>query len=296
MADRIPFDLSEHTRHAQPGGVPCSLHLGAEPPSVYREYAPLPGLRPYLICAWTLEIRAGDRPHRQRVLPDGCSDIVWLGEALPIVVGPMTQSALFTSPAGTTLVGLRFRPEVAERVFGVPAHELADRHVLLDRLWNRQAVTETSERLLERRTTAGQVAVAQAFLASRRHAIASPAPLIQRAMSLLVAARQDRIERVAKSIGISERHLHRSFLASVGYSPKLFQRILRFQRLLTLAKVDSSTRLGHLALSAGYADQAHMTREVGEFAGVTPSAVLGNVVSALTLSELLGVPQPLYSS
>jgi transcriptional regulator GlxA family with amidase domain len=106
-------------------------------------------------------------------------------------------------------------------------------------------------------------------------------------MWLLVAGRQDRIEGVAKSIGVSGRHLHRSFMASVGCGPKLFQRILRFQRLLTLAKADSSAPLGHVALSAGYADQAHMTRDVGEFAGVTPSALLGKVVSALALSELL---------
>ena len=51
----------------------------------------------------------------------------------------------------------------------------------------------------------------------------------------------------------------------------------------------SSTRLGDLAMLAGYSDQAHMTREVDEFAGVSPSAVLGKIVSALTLSDLLSV-------
>jgi AraC-like DNA-binding protein len=67
----------------------------------------------------------------------------------------------------------------------------------------------------------------------------------------------------------------------------MFQRIVRFQKLLALSKDHSSARLGDAAHAAGYADQAHMTREVGEFAGVTPSALLGKVDSALALYDLL---------
>ena len=67
---------------------------------------------------------------------------------------------------------------------------------------------------------------------------------------------------------MSERQLRRRFVAAVGYSPKMFRRTLRFQKLLALAKASAPVRLGHVGLLAGYADQAHMTREVGEFAGV----------------------------
>jgi AraC-like DNA-binding protein len=268
-------------------GVPCSLHLETLPAAVYREYPPSPALKSQLVCAWTLEICAGDRPHRQRILPDGCSDIVWIGEARPIVVGPMTRSAVSTTDPGTMLVGLRFRPEVTAHVFGVPADELADRHVGLDQLWRPAAVSEASERLLERRTAAARVAVAQSLLASRCRATAPPDPLIQRAIALLSGAPQERVNALAGVVGVTERHLRRRFLSAVGYRPKLFQRVLRFQRLIAMARIYRSRRLGDLAVLAGYADQAHMTREVGEFAGVPPSALLGSVVSALTLSDLL---------
>jgi hypothetical protein len=46
--------------------VPCALHLESVPPAAYREYLPPPDLKPYLVCGWTLEIRVGDSPHRQR--------------------------------------------------------------------------------------------------------------------------------------------------------------------------------------------------------------------------------------
>jgi AraC-like DNA-binding protein len=279
----IPVDTRAHD--ASLAGVPCSLHLAAEPTATYREYAPPPALRRDLVCAWTLEIATGTRRHHQRVLPDGCSDLVWIGEAPPVVVGPMTHSALSTLEAGTTVVGLRLRPEAAARTLGVPAQEVVDRHVRLDQLWRRQEVRDASERLLEQRTAAARVATAQSLLASGRDEIRSRDAIVEHAVSLVTAA--GRVDRVARELGISERQLRRRFVASVGYSPKTFQRILRFQRLLAIARAHRAARLDHVALLAGYADQAHMTREVGQLAGVTPSALLGKVVSALALSDLL---------
>jgi AraC-like DNA-binding protein len=262
--------------------TPCTLQVGEGPPSVYREYGPPPELVPYVICAWTLEIGPGDRPHRQRVLADGCSDILWVGDACPIAVGPMTRSAVSTTEARTTLVGLRFRPGAAARVLGVAAHELADRRVPLSELWSRSVVAAVSERLWQQRTTAGRLAVVQRFVASRRDTIGAPDAAVEHAIARLAAARSQRVDGLARRLSLSERHLRRRFAASVGYSPKVFHRIVRFQRLLALANA-RPTRLDILALHAGYADQAHMTREVVEFAGATPSVLLGRVESALTL-------------
>lgn len=163
-------------------GAPCTLQVGAEPSSVYREYAPPPGLTPHVICAWTLEIAAGDRHHRQRVLADGCSDIVWIGEACPIVVGPMTRSAFSVTKAGTTLVGVRFRPDAAASVLGVAPNELADRRVPLSEVWSRDVVDDASERLWKQRTTAGRLAVVQRLVASRRETFGAPDAAVQHAI------------------------------------------------------------------------------------------------------------------
>ncbi len=267
--------------------TPCSLQVGEEPASVYREYAPSPELRAHVICTWTLEIGAGDRQHRQRVLADGCSDIVWIGDSSPIALGPMTQPAFAATKAGTRLMGVRFRPEAAAGVLGVAPHELADRRIRLDELWSRDAVDEATERVWKQRTTAGRIAIVQRLISSRREKIGAPDAVVQHAISRLTRARNTGVDGLARHLGISERHLRRRFVASVGYSPRMFHRIIRFQRLLVLANAYRPTRLDILALHAGYADQAHMTREVGEFAGVPPSALLGRVESALSLSDLL---------
>ena len=74
------------------------------------------------------------------------------------------------------------------------------------------------------------------------------------------------------ALGIGDRQLRRRFLDAVGYGPKTLERILRFQRFLRLAQDDGD--LARLALDAGYADQAHLTRECTRLAGLPPAALL----------------------
>jgi transcriptional regulator GlxA family with amidase domain len=97
-----------------------------------------------------------------------------------------------------------------------------------------------------------------------------------------------RIEQLSDWIGFSNRQLRRRFIAAVGYGPKMFQSVLRFQRLLHLASDKNAPRnLARLSADAGYADQAHMTREVQRFSGSPPSVLLESARCALQLSSLL---------
>jgi AraC-like DNA-binding protein len=81
------------------------------------------------------------------------------------------------------------------------------------------------------------------------------------------------VEQVAQQVGFSERELLRRFRASVGYGPKTLQRVLRFQRVLAGLNGGQAPdeTLARFALSAGYSDQAHMTRETRQLAGATPA-------------------------
>jgi methylphosphotriester-DNA--protein-cysteine methyltransferase len=81
---------------------------------------------------------------------------------------------------------------------------------------------------------------------------------------------------------MSERQLHRRFSAAVGYGPKMFQSVMRFQRLLKTARAtDGEQASADLAACVGYADQAHMTRDVQRFASLRPTELLRSAESAL---------------
>ena len=83
---------------------------------------------------------------------------------------------------------------------------------------------------------------------------------------------QTRAEDVASEVGLSPRQLRRRCHAAVGHGPKTLQRVLRFRRFVS--RIDARPDvldLAALAAEAGYADQAHLTREYGRFSGLTPA-------------------------
>jgi AraC-like DNA-binding protein len=104
---------------------------------------------------------------------------------------------------------------------------------------------------------------------------AEPDPIV-RAAALGAARPGARVERLAAALGIGDRHLRRRFAAAVGYGPKTLHRILRFQRFLQLMGRGPATDLAWLALEAGYADQAHLTRECRRLSGLTPAQLLAS--------------------
>lgn len=84
-------------------------------------------------------------------------------------------------------------------------------------------------------------------------------------------ARGRPVAEVARSVALSGRQLHRLSLDAFGYGPKTLTRVLRFVRALGLAR--SGMPRAQVAVCAGYADQAHLAREVKALAGA-PMGVL----------------------
>jgi AraC-like DNA-binding protein len=95
---------------------------------------------------------------------------------------------------------------------------------------------------------------------------------LTRLAAVAMAAPGARVDALGRELGLSERQLRRRFADAVGYGPKTLARVLRFQRFLALARPGDD--LARLALSAGYADQAHLTRETRRLAGRTPRELL----------------------
>ena len=79
------------------------------------------------------------------------------------------------------------------------------------------------------------------------------------------------VAQLAAAAGVSERQLLRRCDAAFGYGPKMLARVLRFQAFVRALRGPSQLGLAELALSLGYADQAHLAHETSELAGRTPS-------------------------
>ncbi|KAA2261319.1 helix-turn-helix transcriptional regulator [Solihabitans fulvus] len=233
----------------------------------YQERPAPGGLSVALDCLWT---RTVDEPaaSQQRVVPDGCTDLIWSRETGALfVAGPDTAHQLATVRPGT-LVGVRFRPGYGPAAFGVPAHALRDLRVPLGELWTPDAVGRLADGLA---SATDQSTVDDLLLDTMLARLRNTAP--DPAVGALVSAAAGPIgvADLADRIGLSERQLHRRSLAAFGYGPKVLHRVLRFHRAVALAR--SGTPFADVAASTGYADQAHLSREVRALAGV-PLGVL----------------------
>jgi AraC-like DNA-binding protein len=214
----------------------------------------------HVACVWIRDPEP--RARTQRVLPDACVDVVWTGERL-VVAGPATGPVLANVPAGAAAMGVRFRVGAAGGALGLPAAELLDATVALDDLWGAEGA-EIAERVGSAPTPAAQLQALAAAVGARPRA--EPDPFVRAAAT--------GAQRTA--LGIGERQLRRRFADAVGYGPKTLDRVLRFQRFLTLAAREALPDLARLALEAGYADQAHLTRECTRLAGLPPAALLAS--------------------
>jgi AraC-like DNA-binding protein len=209
---------------------------------------------PLVACTWE---QTTDAAYTQRVVPDGCIDLVWTGERV-IVAGPDTSARLVTLAPGSRLVGVRLRPGVAGAVLGLPASELCDLAPDASDVVSMPAASAIVEAL-------ASGAAPHATLLGFVDGPFEPDPLIRAAMAALGRPRA-RVGAVAVELGVSARQLQRRVSDAVGYGPKMLARVLRFRRLQMLAPAP----LAELALDAGYADQAHMTAEVTHLAGLSP--------------------------
>jgi AraC-like DNA-binding protein len=244
----------------------------------YAEYAPSADLRRTVACTWVAHT-ARDASHPQPVLADACSDVVVIGDAAPHVAGPATRTHMVATSPGTIVVGIRFRPGAARAAFGCDADALRDADPEL------RAVCGTSESVLRAElsaaaTTDAMRAALERWARRRMTVHGDRDARALRAAGALLADPSLTIGALAESLGWSTRRLHREITATCGYGPKMLQRIVRMQRTLRLARRRDRAfrgmplRLATLALDAGYADQAHMTRELRDLTGFTPRELL----------------------
>jgi AraC-like DNA-binding protein len=243
---------------------------------MYRERLPNAALTEHVDRIWSNTLA---QPMLLEVIPDGCIDIYWSGERL-IVAGPNTKILTAALPGPASLVGVRFKPGVANRWLRTPASELLDAQPALDTVWGSRETRELAERIAEA-VTPGEAALAlERALLARVERIDEPEPVVS--ATALIAARADRadvqiVRHLVAELGCSERTLRRRCHEAFGYGPKTLQRILRFQRFLRSIESAGGSPLSAAALAAGYADQAHLSREARELSGMSPRTLLAEL-------------------
>jgi AraC-like DNA-binding protein len=210
------------------------------------------------VIAWRSHVPPGCAP--SRILPDGCLDLIWHAGSV-FVAGPDTTAQLGTAAPGSRFYALRFAAGTGPGVLGLPADELTDRQVALEALLPAAEVRRLAE-------APDPLTALESFARRRWH---EPDPAM---VAVAAGARAGRpVGAIADRSGLSPRQLQRRCRSAFGYGPKTLARILRLQTAVALAR--AGRPFADVAVTAGYADQAHLSRDVKALAGVP----LGELVS-----------------
>jgi AraC-like DNA-binding protein len=162
---------------------------------------------------------------------------------------------------------VRFRPSAGGTALGLPLSEIRDQRVGL------AGLVPAAARRLPATLGPAEAAARTLDVAGALVADADSDHAASRAAALLRDP-SARTEAVAADVGLSGRQLRRRVEAAAGYGPKTLQRVLRFRRFVRmLDAAGQPPDLASAAAAAGYADQAHLTRECSAFSGLTPTAL-----------------------
>lgn len=161
-------------------------------------------------------------------------------------------------------------PAGARALLGVTAGELAHQVVDLAELLPDLQIIELALACAHERPRLLDAAL---MAAADRRGLPPMAAELERAWQLLLAGRGDvRVRDLAAETGWTRRHLSERFGREFGVGPKEAARVLRFEHSRHL--VGAGRPLADVAAAAGYADQAHLTREWNALAGYPPTTYL----------------------
>ncbi|MXO65054.1 helix-turn-helix domain-containing protein [Altericroceibacterium endophyticum] len=211
-----------------------------------------------------------------RVLPDGRCDIILrfasdgvkpVGDIALRIAGPSTRFHIVPLTAGTAFIGVRFRPGMASGILGIDPGAILNRVLTDDEAL---AVHPEFAALCQPADSIDALARRLALFVAERFSASQIDPLTAAMINMLhVTGGRIPIAQLARVHQLSVRTARRRITQATGLGPKQLAAIIRFHRALRLRR--AGVGCAHASVEAGYADQAHMTRNFRQMGGISPA-------------------------
>ncbi|OSZ77849.1 AraC family transcriptional regulator [Chitinophagaceae bacterium IBVUCB2] len=251
----------------------------------YQVYTPSPELQPFIKCFWKLDDEGVDVPVRQRVVPDGCMEMIFhygdnykqyfedgnsIIQPKCFVFGQITNY-LEIEPTGVTgIVAARFNPDGLTPFISMPIAALENKAVEISKVFGEKGI-QLEKEVFRATDNSQRIKLIETFLLSF---LADPNIFHTITKSCVEAILQSQgqlsVLELADKMNVNRRNLERKFTTAIGMSPKQLSRAVRLQAAIKMLQENSFTNLTSLAYENGYYDQAHFIKDFKEFTGISP--------------------------
>jgi AraC-like DNA-binding protein len=169
---------------------------------------------------------------------------------------------------GVIMVG--FRPAGLRQFIPFCMNEFMDRNLNLKEIWPDE-IRQLEDVLHTKNTDTERIASVEQFLCRKLKTERRDFSIEHSITQVISTKGNITVNDLASAHYLSTKQFTRRFIQTVGTTPKLFSRIVRFQHIISLMKREEML-LTDMALEAGYYDQAHFIKEFRQFTNESPSS------------------------
>lgn len=266
----------------------------------YQTYEPQSDLESIVNCYWTLKVPAAADNQRQRILPDGMIEMVFIfGDDIKryiseagsesesedefviqpraMVLGQIIDPFVVEPTGEVDSFAIRFYPYIFANLISVPIKQLANKETPLDKLFDPELIESLGQSMIEADSVEERIAVIESFLLDRLNDAKVIDKIVRSTVDALVESKGSAsVNELVKEDLSKRRQLERKFSKQVGMSPKQLGKVIRLQSALKRMLNDDGESLTDIAYQSEYYDQAHFTKDFKEFTGLSPKEFADN--------------------
>jgi AraC-like DNA-binding protein len=270
----------------------------------YQTFPPQPNLDSLVKCYWTLEVPPQAGSSRQRIVPDGCIELIFmLGDDVKrfrseddfiiqpraMVIGQITEP-FFIEPTGyVNSFATRFYPYGFANFVTTSIKDLANKETPIEKLFGEEPAKDLTQRIIQASGTEERIRIVEDFLLNKLNNEATIDGIVKSTIdAILSTGGNTNISTILKDDLSKRRQLERKFLKQIGISPKQLGKIIRLQTALKMLLNQKTTTLTKIAYESDYYDQAHFIKDFKEFTGTNPGEFLDDkkmILSSLFYTE-----------
>lgn len=266
----------------------------------YQSFEPNTGtnLDAFVKCHWTLEVPNDGDAEKQRIIPDGCIELIFmLGDDIrrytsetafviqprAFVVGQITEPFIIEPTGYVNCFATRFYPYGFASFVTTPIKNLANKETPIAELFGETKANELTLCMQQATDTAERIGIVETFLSELLNQQTTIDFIVKSSIDLLLSTNGSLpINQVLKEDLSKRRQLERKFIKQIGLSPKQLGKVIRLQTALQLLIHQKTETLSQIAYESEYYDQAHFIKDFKEFTGINPKEFLSDEKMALS--------------
>ncbi len=168
------------------------------------------------------------------------------------------------------VVQILFQPGGLFRLTGLPGHEINDQYIAADCVFPKE-IHFVNEAFFHAANYGEMVQVANGFVETLVRQARQEAHPVDAVCQWMLENPAAPLDRLARAAFLSPKQFERKCRERTGVSPKVFQRLVRFDRVFREKNLHPGKDWQSIAFDCNYYDYQHLVRDYLDFTGMRPT-------------------------